>query len=219
MSTEHLGEVLAHTHWSVVRTGQEILGHFSRSTDVYFVIEGSLRATHFTAAGKEVVYRVITAGDCFGELSAIDGQPRSASIIAQNEALIAQMSAEAFQNTMRSNPLVMENLLNGMVKTVRALSERTFELISLPVRARVHVELMRLAHSHGSGAKRITIRPAPTHEVMAMQIGTHREAVTRELGVLAKMGVIRLKRGVIVILSHQKLSEIVYNSTGQIFEN
>ncbi len=75
--------------WRLYKADQEVLGHHEQSRAVYFVAQGSVRATVFTASGTEVAFRDIGAGEFFGELSAIDGQTRSAAIVAQSESLVS----------------------------------------------------------------------------------------------------------------------------------
>src|SRR4026208_900229 len=69
--------VLAH-----FQPGQIILGHEDNTTDVLFLIEGQARVNIYSASGRRVSFRVIRKGSIFGELAAIDGQPRSATVEA-----------------------------------------------------------------------------------------------------------------------------------------
>ena len=66
--------------WTVraYQTHQLVIAHGDESRDVFFLLEGRARATLFAESGREVAYREIGPGDVFGELSGIDGRPRSA---------------------------------------------------------------------------------------------------------------------------------------------
>ena len=73
---------------------------------------------------------------------------------------------------------------------VRQLMSRAFEFGTLVVRERVLVELLRVAESAPHGSGEIILSPAPTHEEIASRISTHREAVTKELSRLERLGLI-----------------------------
>ena len=59
-----------------------IVSHKDISGDVFFIVSGTVRVTIYSITGKEITFRDVSAGQMFGELSAIDGKPRSAHVIA-----------------------------------------------------------------------------------------------------------------------------------------
>ena len=146
--------------WKRYRAGQQIIGHLDESTDVCLVIEGKVRVTVYSPAGKDVTFRDVEAGDCFGELAAIDGLPRSATVAALTDALIAYMSAGIFWEILRTHSDVAALVLKKLASLVRSLSERVFEFSALAVRNRVHAELLRLARHHMIDENTAMIRPA-----------------------------------------------------------
>jgi CRP/FNR family cyclic AMP-dependent transcriptional regulator len=92
-----------------------------------------------------------------------------------------------------------------LVSRIRNLTSRAFELATLPVAGRVQSELLRLAREADVGSDRLVIQPMPTHADLAARIGTHREAVTRELNLLAGEGILRQSGRKVEILSISKL--------------
>jgi CRP-like cAMP-binding protein len=72
---------------------------------------------------------------------------------------------------------------------------------------RLRMELIRLAESGTRDGLRAIIDPAPTHYELAAVVGSHREAVTKELGRLEALGEIVSKRGHITILNIEKFIE------------
>jgi CRP-like cAMP-binding protein len=189
--------------------GQQVVGHQEQTGDIFFVVNGKVRVTLYSALGKEVTFRDLGAGEMFGELAAIDGRPRSASVIAMADSLIASMSAQAFWQVLREHPEVAAATLRRLVDHVRDLSERVFEFSTLTVRNRIHAELLRLARTHTQGSNRAVISPAPTHTEIANRVSTHREAVTRELSRLARAGLIERHPGKLVILDVPRLARMV----------
>lgn len=112
-----------------------------------------------------------------GELTAIDGHPRSATVIARTIVLLASMSALDFQNLVYSNQQVVETILKRLTGQVRRLTERIYDYSTLAVRNRIQVELLRLAKNHMVSPNAAVISPAPTQTEIANLVSTHREAV------------------------------------------
>ncbi len=201
--------------WHRYTAGQQIVGHKDETRDVFFIVTGQVRAIIYSLSGKEVTFRDISAGDMFGEFSAIDGQPRSANVVALTDSLTASMSADEFWDVLRGYPMVAEAALKRLTSQLRVLSERVFEFSTLTVKNRIHAELLRLARDHMSGANTAAISPAPTHADIASRVSTHREAVTRELNDLARAGLIERRRGMLIIRDIDHLIRMVEEVLGQ----
>lgn len=194
---------------------QRVLSHKDDSQDVYFIISGKVRITIYSLGGKEITFRDQGAGEMFGELGAIDGEPRSAHVMALEDSLLACMSRETFWEVLRGYPEVAEFTLKRLASLVRLLSERVFEFSTLAVRNRIHAELLRLARENAHDDNKATISPSPTHADIASRIGTHREAVTREYHDLAQAGVIVQHRGQLVINDVARLETMVREVMGK----
>ena len=201
-------------NWRNYKAHHLIIGHQEASTDVYFMVSGSVRVTLFSSAGKEVAFRDIHAGECFGEYAAIDGAPRSANVIALTDVMIGSVSAEAFRSILEEYPAVSMALLTHLIGTVRSLSERIFEFSTLAVKNRIHSELLRLAREGESDGNIARISPAPTHADIAARISTHREAVTRELNELTKSGLIKRHGRILIISDLAELERMVHEVAG-----
>lgn len=201
-----------HCSWRNYDPGQQIVGHQEESRDVFFVVSGRVRVTLFSLSGKEVAFRDLNAGEMFGELAAIDGQPRSANVIALTESLIASLSGEAFWQVLREQPAVAAVTLKRLAANVRNLSERVFEFSTLTANNRIQAELLRLALAHLlNDEEHAVIAPVPTHAEIASRVSTHREAVTRELSRLAQAGVIERRPGKLLVLDVSRLRRMVEN--------
>ena len=196
------------------RAQQRILSHKDPTRDVYFIISGKVRVTIYSLSGKEITFRDQGAGEMFGELGAIDGEPRSAHVMALEDSLLASMPRETFWEVLGSYPEVAAFTLKRLASLVRLLSDRVFEFSTLAVRNRIHAELLRLAREHPRDGNTAVITPSPTHADIASRISTHREAVTREYHDLAEAGVIEQHRGELIILDVERLETMVREVTG-----
>lgn len=188
----------------------EIVGEQEKATDVFFILAGTVRVTSFTSVGKEVIYSDISAGNIFGEFSAIDQLPRSASVVALTDCKLARMPATAFFALLQENGSVCVHLIELLVAKMRSMSERVFEVSALSVRERLRRELIRLAAANGEkGPQGITIRSAPTHYEIAARIGSHREAVTREMNRLEQERLLETGRRSIRITDLPRLRKVL----------
>ncbi|MFQ5995870.1 MAG: Crp/Fnr family transcriptional regulator [Acidiferrobacterales bacterium] len=193
---------------------EQIISHQEESTDVYFIVSGKVRATIYSQSRRQVSFRDITAGQMFGDLSAIDGKPRSATVVALSDSIIVSMPADVFWRALRRHPEVAEALLKELAQLIRYLSDRVFEFSTLGVKNRIHAELLRLAYEHRQGENSASISPAPTHADIASRISTHREAVTRELTNLMETGLITRASGALIINDVARLEKMVQEVIG-----
>ncbi len=201
-------------NWKRYGAGEQIISHLDRSTDVFLVIEGAVRVTIYSLAGREVTFRDIEAGQYFGELAAIDGLPRSATIVALNDSVIASMPADIFWEILRVYPDATVRLVKNLTSSVRTLTERVFEFSALAAKNRIHAELLRLARDHMTGENVATIKPTPTHAEIANRISTRREAVTRELNQLSRDGIVERRSGALIVHDVSRLKRLVQDVVG-----
>ena len=187
--------------------GRTLVEKGSRSTDVFFLLEGRAEVLLYSASGREVCVNDIGPGDIFGEIAVLDGEPRSASIVALSELKVAAMRANDFMTCFEGSPAAGIWLARRLAASVRRLTEQVFELSALNVQTRIHCELLRLAQKGKPSSGGIEVRPAPTHAELAKHIGTHREAVTREMKALSGEKIIRYGRGSLTIIDLARLEQ------------
>src|SRR5262245_62769207 len=113
--------------WRIVRTGERILESGSESREVFFLVHGSASALNYSLSGREIAFATFYAGDYFGELAAIDAQPRSASIVASEESLVATLSGEEFLDLLRHRVEVTFKVFQRLAGMVRASDVRIME--------------------------------------------------------------------------------------------
>lgn len=188
--------------------GKSIIATDEANTDIFFMISGRAQAKRFAPDGHEVVYLDIPEGSYFGEFAAIDGQIRSADVIAVTNADVARLRAEQFQALIIKYPVIGINLSRELVRKLRNLTARVFEFTVYPVPIRIRKAILRMAEQAHRPGGRCLIRPAPTHYEIAALTATHREAVTRELAHLASVGILKTGRQMIEVLDLPKLAAL-----------
>ncbi|MDH3317074.1 MAG: Crp/Fnr family transcriptional regulator [Gammaproteobacteria bacterium] len=209
LPAEQRKEIVKSCHAHQCAAKQQIVSHADQSTDVYFIVSGQVRATICSASGREVTFRDLGPGEMFGDLSAIDGKPRSATVVAIVDSLVLSMSAGAYLNALRSHPEICMGALRELAGLVRLLTDRIVEMSTLGVKNRIHAELLRLAQKGKKEDNAIVISPIPTHANIASRVSTHREAVTRELNELAHIGLVERRSGALVIKNVARLQRMV----------
>lgn len=217
LSADDLATLAERCRWRRYDAHEQIIHHLDKSRDVYFIVEGEVRAITYSLDGKEVTFRDIAAGDMFGEFAAIDGEPRAANIVAIKPSFVAAMSDGCFWEVLQRYPSTAAFTMRRLTHQIRALTERVFEFSTLAVKNRIHAELLRLARDHMTDDVTAVIRPAPKHMEIASRISTHREAVTREMNELARAGLLQRGEGCLVINEVPRLAQLVEEVLGEQF--
>ena len=201
--------------WRRYSAGESILDYLDQSDAVFFVAEGEVYVTIYSTTGKAVSFRNLGPGSIFGEYGAIDGAPRCASVEARTLCLIASMGAGAFRKLLETESVVSQALIRDLVKNIRGLTKRVYEFSTLAVNNRIQGELLRLASLAPKEGKSARVAPAPTHSEIASRVSTHREAVTRELNRLSRVGIIERQDKALIIRDVEKLTAILHEMTGE----
>jgi CRP-like cAMP-binding protein len=208
--TAEARRALAHRcSWREFEPRQEIVRHQDDSRMVYFLIAGKAEVTIYSRSGRKVTFRDIHAGEIFGELAAIDGRPRSASVRATSHCTVAAMSPELFWQTLRDEQGVMTDVLKYLSERVRDLSSKVVDLHTKDVPRRILAELLRVAQPSETEFGNAVLYPAPTAGDIAARVATTRETVARELSLLERAGIIERRGRTLVIPDFKKLRGLV----------
>ena len=194
---------------------RQIIAYQDDSADVFFIVSGTVRIVIHGVSGKEISYRDLDAGEMFGELAAIDGEQRSASVVAVAETLLVAMPETAFRDSIRRHPPVADAVLQRLTRLVRLYSQRLYEMRTLDVPSRIRAELVRLAQASVGDNNTATISPLPTSADIAARVNTRREAVSRELASLTRRGFIKRHQKTLLIRDFAGLNELVENMLGE----
>ena len=195
--------------------GVQIVSHKDSARDVFALVSGRVRVTFYSLSGREVSFRELDAGDSFGEISAIDGEPRSATVVSLEDAFVVIMAEPVFQKILDEHPCVSRAVMSSLSFLVRRLSERVVEFSTLGVNNRIHAELLRLALAGKVIDNTAEISPVPTQFDIANRISTRREAVTREIANLTRSGLIERTKGTLSVCDLGKLRRMVHDVSGE----
>lgn len=208
LSDEKLNQIEERCQWRSYAPGTHIIDRMSTSMDIYFITRGMVRAVNFSESGREISLNDIEPGSHFGELSAIDGQPRSANVVAVYSTTVASMSRELFLNIIEENPIVARKLLERLAKIIRISVDRIMDLSTLSAYGRVYGELIKLAEKRIQKDGTARISPIPVHSDIANRISTTRETVARILSDLYRKGIVVKERNVLIVTDMKALEAL-----------
>jgi CRP-like cAMP-binding protein len=189
----------ARCDWRRVTAKEWVIDYQDDGIDVFFVVAGSVRVLIYAKSGREVILADLEAGGFFGEMAPIDGHPRSASVLAISDAVVATMPGSVFLEALHDHPEVSMYVLKLLAARVRELDNRVLEYSTLDVRHRVSCELLRLARPDPKNSRRGVLAPAPTQAEIASRVSTSREAVVREMKFLERQGYLLRQKDALVL--------------------
>ncbi|MEZ5960635.1 MAG: Crp/Fnr family transcriptional regulator [Hyphomonadaceae bacterium] len=179
------------------------------------VSSGRIRLVAISANAGHVCLNELDAGDVLGLCTNLLGLTAGANLrlCADRPAEIVSVSKMHFLRLMRAHADFNSAVVHGLSQTVVDLHTRLFEVAALDVRTRLAGRLLALA------AKRTLLRPilianAPTHAILAAEIGASREAVSRHLADLEKERMIVSRRRVIEIVDWPALEALYARGAG-----
>lgn len=212
VDTETLTQVAAALQLRSVERGNHVLHKGSIGDHLLFLLSGRLQAVDLTEDGREIGLSFLTAGDYFGELSIIDGLPRSASVVACEPSLLAFLPRVQALALIYHNPLVAERLLKRMASTIRtAANYRT--ILGIPnAFQRVFALLNQFAKIAPGGL--VVIEKMPTQQEIAIMVNTSRETVSRAIHILIQKGVVEKDMRRLIVRQPEALRKAVSNEAG-----
>lgn len=206
-----LGEAEVHALAAVgvemaTRAGEIVTARGTPGDSVLLVRSGRLVAAVPGRDHRPLILGTLGPGAVIGEIAAIDGAPRLRTVLAQIPSRLLQVPTPDFRRTIAAHPELQEALLDSLARQVRAMTDRYQELAVYDLETRVRLMLVRLLRQAGALHDGGRLDPAPSHQDLAAQVGTNREAVSRALGAMAKRGLIETGRRLIHVRDAYTLS-------------
>ena len=178
----------------VYEKGQMILLEESMGETFFIITQGAVKVTRLSADGREVILAMLGESDFFGEMSLLDGEGRSANIVANEYAKVLTLSRSDFLDCLESYPKIAIALLEELAIRLRK-SDQQIESVSLSdSEHRIGITLIRLAGELGTIKQgHVTVKNLPYQQDIANMAGTSRETVSRTLKLLEDKKLVRRK--------------------------
>jgi len=159
---------------------------------LFIIVRGAVKISSYTAEGKEVVLSLLGAGGVFGEMALLDREPRSATVTTTEDSTLAQIRRPDFERLLLNQPSIALGLLEELVSRLRRTTQVLERISTMDVPHRLYNYILDLCLKHGTEDDTGTLWEVrmPTHQLIADQLSTSRETISRAISTLKKEGII-----------------------------
>jgi CRP/FNR family transcriptional regulator, cyclic AMP receptor protein len=211
LSEEALRPIEAACRRRAFKRGETLFYEEDPGNALYILQKGQVKIVRLAPDGEERILHIEGPGQCLGELSLVDGEPRSAKAVAFDRVEALVLYREEFLALLERHPAVARAVMSSLAGMVRRLSEQVQDLTALDVPGRVVKKLLELADSHGQPTEGgVQIALPLTQQELAEMIGATRVAVNQALSWFRSQGVLTTDRRGITLLQPEKLRRRVY---------
>ena len=179
--------------------------------DALFILTAGKAKCVFLDAEDETIIAIYRPGDFFGELSVLDGEERSADVVALEPTEVLVLSADDFHACLHTVPTIAVELLKQLAGRLRRATSWIRSLSSQDVYGRIASQLLHLSKTHGTdvengAGRKIGLRL--TQNDMASLVGASRESVNKAMGFFKQKGYIAVDTTYhITVYNHDALAK------------
>lgn len=190
--------------------GQPVFLQGDPGDEMYLLTEGRIRICCESLSGREVTLDLLKDGGFFGEMALLDGEPRSASAIAETAGQLLVLRRADFQAFLQSCPNAAVALLAFLSRRLRAANDKIQDLALLTARQRLAAMLADLALKEGESVPEgVLLGTNVSHKALAGLLGTSRETVSRMCAELKDAGLVEQQGRRLLICHLEGLRELV----------
>jgi CRP/FNR family transcriptional regulator, cyclic AMP receptor protein len=186
--------------------------HKADEGDSFFsLVSGRVKVVLTDDEGKEFIVGILQPLEFFGEMALLDGEPRSASVVAIEKTEVVVLKRDDFLRQFTTNPEMAKKVISVLGRRLRHANEHIESLVFLDVCGRLARVLLDMAAETGKSLDdgiEFTVTHSRTE--LANLVGTTRETLTRALKTLETMGYIRIKKNTFVITNTTGLKNRMY---------
>jgi CRP/FNR family transcriptional regulator, cyclic AMP receptor protein len=186
--------------------GQVLFSEGDEGREVFVILDGQVKVVASAASGRDVILDVLDADSLLGELSAVDGEPRSAAAVALTPVTVLVVATDRFLAFLEEHGTAATVILQIVVARLRNTSLRQLQFGTSDALGRLCACLLTLHDrfgGNGEKADHVTI-PLAQHEIAAMT-GLSREAVVKALRALRSLGWIDMRARDLTILDEEAM--------------
>lgn len=192
-------QLLEAAHFRTAAAGECVIARGDGPSGLYAVVDGALRVTGQSEAGREVLHMVVEAPSWFGELPVIDGLPRNQDITADTASELLHVPQRALDAILDATPGHWRHLAVLMASKFRLAILALEDVAQVPPRVRLARRLALLIEGYGDHThQRRTVELR--QDQLAMMLSVSRQTANQALKELESLGMIRLAYGEIEIV-------------------
>lgn len=200
MSEDEIAELLRRARLLVVPPRHTLFHAGEPGDSLYVLLSGKVKVSLLSVDGKEVILSLLGDGDVFGEMSLLDGLPRSATVTSLEDCRLLAIGRQDFVQFLKRHADVTLNLLAALSKRLRCTNNLVENLSFYHLPSRLARLLMDLGQRHGkAGPAGVEIGLRLSQEELGNLVGASRESVNKQLRAWAESGLLEYQQGIIVI--------------------
>jgi CRP/FNR family transcriptional regulator, cyclic AMP receptor protein len=190
--------------------GDVIFRQGDPGTSLYIIQRGTVNITLSSRAGQQMILARLGAGEFFGEMALLDGEPRSANAVATDAAEFLLLDRDDFLTYLEARPKLAVRLLVVLARRLRNDAEIVQDAAFLDVPARLARIILQMSESTGQPSEDGTVIGPVAQTELAAMVGARRETVNKWIRFYERHGLIRSERGRITILKPESLQKRIY---------
>lgn len=160
-----------------------------KSNTLFVILAGTANVVVSHPNGKELVLATLGVGDCIGEMSLLDNQPHSATVVAATQLDALMLTRQGFNSCILHNAQMAVAVMRGLVTRLRKANQKIASLAMLSVFGRVARYLLEMAEVGENGQH--LVRRKLSHAAIAREVGASREMVSKALKDFESQGFVR----------------------------
>ncbi len=174
-------------------------------TTLYLIETGEVKLMVTADSGKKVTLALLGPGTFFGELSLLDGGPRSANAVARVDCKLGVLDQERLIRFLAEHPPATASLLSVVTRRLRRTTDQVQDAFFLDIPARLAKVLLQVTETKSQSPDGFLSAPKLTQDELAEMVGGTRESINKCLRIYARQGLVRRHRGMVTVLKPEEL--------------
>ncbi|MCX7845265.1 MAG: Crp/Fnr family transcriptional regulator [Dictyoglomaceae bacterium] len=177
----------------------------------FLICSGRVKVVIETEDGKEAILSILYPTEFFGEMSLLDGEPRSASIVALEDTRVLIIQRDEFLKLLYTHPEMSLKILKTLSLRLRKANRQIETLMFFDAPGRIARILLDIVLDKGiKTEKGIAVDLDFTRQELGSLIGVSRETATRTLKTFEDEGIITVEKNHIIVHNLEKLKKRIY---------
>ncbi len=184
--------------------GDVILREEESGSALFVIIQGEVKVVRIDEDGREVILSILGPSDIFGEMALLDGETRSASVVALETAELFTLHRKDFLALLNEYPSIAVSLLKHLTQRLRRADAMIKSLSLKDAYHRVGYVLLQFADERGRIRNgKVEIDNMPVQQEIANMAGTTRETVSRTFSKMEKLDLIAVSGNMVVLQDYE----------------
>jgi CRP/FNR family transcriptional regulator, cyclic AMP receptor protein len=172
-----------------VKRGADVVEQGKNSNALFLILSGRAHVVKRDSNAREVIIATLKAGDYIGEMSLIDNEAHSASVVADSQLDVLVLGREDFARCVSENSAIAWAVMRGLVERLRGADQKIVSLALMGVYGRVANVLLETAEPNVNGE--LMIRNKISRMDLAKMVGASREMVSRVMKDFEEQGFVQ----------------------------